>query len=125
MSIREPVDHVSNAPIEAKFAPPAEADKPRRNKNSSRVQLAYTTIWALEDMLDAAQRGRAKMEAMRKWIERERLDAKGRYDNARLVRLGELDGMMADLALEVGALERLAADARIGIYEGKRRDAKQ
>lgn len=95
----------------------SKGKKKRKNPNKSRVQLAYTTIWALEDMLDAAQEGRAQMEAIRKWIERERLDAKGRYDTARLARLGELDGMVADLALKVGAIERLASDARVGIYE--------
>lgn len=97
----------------------AHDEKPRR-AGKGRVRLPNKTQWALRDMLHAAQQGRVKMEEMRRWIKQEELDAKGRYDTARLARLGELNGIVADLALHVSALERLAADARMGIYEGPR-----
>lgn len=118
MSIGLPYEVASSDPTDARSAPAEQTTKVREYPNRSRVKLAYTTIWSLDDMLKRAKKGRAQMEAIRKWIERERLDAKGRYDGARLERLGELNGLVADLALEVGELERLAADARIGIYDG-------
>lgn len=91
-------------------------DKPPRS-GEGRVRLPNKTQWALRSILDAAQEGRAQMQEILDWIKVERLDAKGRYDTARLVRLGELDGIVAQLALNVAELERLAGDARIGIYE--------
>lgn len=93
-----------------------DEEKPPRS-GEGRVRLPNKTQWALRAMLDAAQKGRALMEEIRKWIKREELDAKGRYDSARLERLGELNGYVADLALHVGELERLASDARVGLYE--------
>jgi len=83
--------------------------------------LPTTTIWGLEAILDAAKEGREIMEDMLRWIDRERIDAKGRYDSARLIRLGELAEMVAGLGLRVGKTERFAADARMGIYEGPMR----
>lgn len=105
-----------SAPTDARFAPIESQSKPRQSSNKSRVKLAYTTIWALDDMLCHAKKGRAQMEQMMHWIKRETIDAKGRYDSARLERIGELSALVAELALHVGELERLAADARLGIY---------
>lgn len=84
-----------------------------RNKPA---RLATRTKWALTDMLHHAKEGREAMQEMMKWIEQERLEAKGRYDTARLARLGELSHIVAGVALHVGELERLAGDAMRGVY---------
>lgn len=125
MSILETFDSASRVQSDAKKTRLLASG---RNKPA---RIATRTKWALGDMLHHAQEGRAKMEEMQVWIKRERLDAKGRFDTARLERLGELSELMTDLALHVGELERLASDARVGIYEprlvaaGKERHAKQ
>lgn len=126
MSITKAFDSVNSAPIGAQSAPTDTTTGPKARNHKSRVKLAYTTIWALEDILGAAQEGRTHMQNILNWVKVERLEAKGRYDVARLARLGELDGMIAQLALNVSELERLAADARIGLYTKRRIiDAKQ
>lgn len=81
------------------------------------MRLPHKTMYALRDILVAAKRSRAEMEEILRWIKRDQLEAKGRYDTERLARLGELSQMMSELALEIAKLERLAADAREGIYE--------
>lgn len=95
--------------------------KPR--KLVSRTRISYKIGWGLDDILDASQRARSDMDSILRWIEAARLDAKGRFDTERLARLGELATLIANLALEVGEIERRASDARIGEYDpGKEKD---
>lgn len=117
MSTYSADNQASGPPIDAKNARVSRASKPRKHSNASRVQLAYTTKWSLDDLLQTAKEGRATMEQILEWAKQEELDAKGRFDQARLVRLGRLNGMVAKLALQVARLERVASDARVGIYE--------
>lgn len=63
------------------------------------------------------------MQEILAWLKAERIDAKGTYDLARLNRLGELSHHVAELALSVAEIERTAADARIGVYNGAGHDA--
>lgn len=96
----------------------------RPRKIPSRTRLPYKTGWALDDILEASTRARGDMDSILRWLDAARLDAKGRFDNERLARLGELAQLIAELALEVGEIERKASDARIGEYHGETKEEK-
>ena len=121
MSIALADNDVSSALVGADLAIPAAlmapaATKPAR-QGPGRVRLPDKTIYSLRDLLALSIEGRADMQEILYWIDRERIDAKGRYDAARLSRLGELSHIVAHLALVVGDIERMTGDARLGLYE--------
>jgi hypothetical protein len=92
-----------------------------RNPRSGRTrpaQLATRTKWALDDILTRARRCRAILRKLEQWSSHEHMQGKGRYDVACIERVSELARLACELALEVAELERLAADARVGIYVG-------
>jgi hypothetical protein len=93
-------------------------EKEKRTAEATRQRIPNKTQWSLDDMLRIAERARLEMGEIQKWIACERLDAKRKYDASRQARLGELDHLLCSLALQVAALERLASDARQGIYRG-------
>jgi len=112
MSIEQVCDSVSSNGNDA-YSTRKRA--PGRNKPA---QLATRTKSSLDDILGEAEAGRADLRAIWMWIEYERIQAKGRYDLCRLERLGEFSQLVGSWALRVGAIERLAADARVGEYHG-------
>jgi hypothetical protein len=122
MSIAKTCDSVSTQTFDTDPCQPHDSaarplvGKAKRAAAATRLRLPNKTQWALDDMLRHAKEGREGMQTMLEWIERERLDAKGHYDTPRLARLGELSHIVAGVALHVGELERLASDARAGIY---------
>jgi hypothetical protein len=95
----------------------SDINKTRKGRNKP-AKIATRTQWSLDDILKIAKATRVEMGSVVKWIEGERLLAKGHYDTQRLDRLGEMSRLVCGMALHIAELERLAADARIGVYVG-------
>jgi hypothetical protein len=101
---------------------PTKADaystrKTRTGRNKP-AQLATRTKWSLDEMLEGFAEGRADLEAMQRWVECERIRAKGRFDGEKLEGLGEFSRLMLRFTLRLARLERMAFDARRGEYRG-------
>jgi hypothetical protein len=94
----------------------SDGNKTRKSHNKP-ARIATRTQWSLDDILKIAKTTRGEMASVVKWIDCERMIAKGHYDAQRLDRLGEMSRVICSMALHVAELERLAADARIGVYE--------
>lgn len=89
----------------------------QRKDAATRQRIPNKIQWGLAEMLASARCLRAEMDRTLLWIDRERIDAKGKFDHPRVGRLGELSQHYARQALRVAELERIAANASAGRYE--------
>lgn len=94
-----------------------QVEKSNKYAERTRQRIPNKTQWGLTDMMTFARKLRAEMEQTLYWIDRERIDAKGKCDRARLERLGELSQQYAKSSLYIAELERIAADTAAGRYE--------
>lgn len=93
------------------FAPASGSETPKRKRPSRyKPRLAQTVRWAMEDSLENTMKAQKIVREMLTWIEVEKaatgLEVGGEQLGAgRLARLGNLDHLVAELLLEVLALE--------------------
>lgn len=81
----------------------------RRRSRPYKARVATKIRWALGDVMDKTVTAQKTMRLALEWLKEQRVIDAG--DNTRLARLGRLDHLLAELALDVSEMERICARA--------------